>query len=394
MTSPAPPRDPNYFDPYATPRIEEVTANYDRVALILQGGGALGAYQVGVYKALAEAGAEPDWISGVSIGAINAAIIAGNRPADRLDRLEQFWSTVSGRTLWSDHLPEWDVYRQLRNRMSAMLTLSGGAPGFFTPRQPNPWLLPPGAPGATSFYDTGALRDTLERLVDFDILNNGEKRISLGAVKVRTGNLTFFDSANMRLGPEHVMASGALPPGLPAVKIDGEDYWDGGLVSNTPLQHLLAQEEEMRSLVFQVDLFSARGMLPRDMDDVLTRQKDILYSSRTRQNTDSYRHIHDLKLQLREALKRVPPDQLTPLEKIQLERTSAPASVNIIHLIYQQKTYESQAKDYEFSAVSMREHIAAGCEDTRKTLHHRQWLEPLLNDECIVVHDVHREESA
>ncbi|MDO9368027.1 MAG: patatin-like phospholipase family protein, partial [Sphingopyxis sp.] len=228
MTGPAPTRDPNYFDPYATPRIEEVTANYDRVALILQGGGALGAYQVGVYKALAEAGAEPDWISGVSIGAINAAIIAGNRPADRLDRLEEFWATVSGRTLWSDHLPEWDVYKQLRNRMSAMLTLSGGAPGFFNPRQPNPWLLPPGAPGATSFYDTGALRDTLERLVDFDILNNGEKRISLGAVKVRTGNLTFFDSANMRLGPEHVMASGALPPGLPAVKIDGEDYWDGG----------------------------------------------------------------------------------------------------------------------------------------------------------------------
>jgi len=386
-------RDPAYFDPKRTSQISDITARYGRVALILQGGGALGSYQAGVYRALAEAGADPDWISGVSIGAINAAIIAGNRPAERMEKLEQFWSTVSGRTLWNDILPDWDVSRHFRNRVSAFLTLCGGAPGFFTPRFPNPFVLPSGAPGAASFYDSSALKRTLLQVIDFDVLNNGEKRVSLGAVNIRTGNLIFFDSAKMRLAPEHIMASGALPPGLPPIRIDGEDYWDGGLVSNTPLQHLLAQEEELASLVFQVDLFSAHGAPPRDMDDVLTRQKDILYSSRTRQSTESYRRIHDLKLQLREALKRVPPDQLTPLEKTRLEGSVVPPSVNIIHLIYQQKAYESHGKDYEFSAVSMQEHMAAGCEDTRKTLHHRHWLEPQGGNECIVVHDVHRDDA-
>lgn len=188
------------------------------------------------------------------------------------------------------------------------------------------------------------------------------------------------------------MASGALPPGLPAVRIDGEDYWDGGLVSNTPLQHLLAQDEELASLVFQVDLFPARGILPRDMDDVLNRQKDITYSSRTRENTESYRRVHDLKVKLREALKRVPRDRLTPLERAQVDADDVPASVNIIHLIYQQKAYENHGKDYEFSAVSMREHMAAGCEDTHKMLHRRRWLQPQDDNECIVVHDVHRDE--
>lgn len=370
--------------------IAEIASRYDRVALVLQGGGALGVYQVGVYQALSEAGAEPDWISGVSIGAVNAAIIAGNPPETRMDRLHEFWRMISGRQLWTDHLPEGDLFRQLRNSMSALLTTTVGAPGFFQPRIPSPWLLPSGAPGATSYYDTEPLRATLERLVDFDRLNDGRKRISLGAVNVRTGNFTYFDSANVRIGPEHVMASGALPPGLPAVRIGNDFYWDGGLVSNTPLQYLLQQEEEKNSLVFQVDLFSARGELPRNMADVLARQKDIAYSSRTRQNTDFFGRLHRLNRHVLDALRRVPDDQLTPGERTLLDEDKGAAAINIVQLIYQQKNYETQAKDYEFSDLSMKEHWLAGYDDTCCTLKQREWLSLPTPEAGIVVHDIHQ----
>jgi NTE family protein len=245
--------------PRAKPRFADISAianRYDRVALVLQGGGALGAYQIGVYQALTEAGCEPNWISGVSIGAINSAIIAGNGPEKRLQNLEAFWSTVSGRKIWA-YTPEGDIFRDIRNQTSSLMTLLFGQPGFFQPRATSPRLHPPGAQGATSYYDSGALRPTLEKLVDFDLLNDGRKRLSVGAVNVRTGNFVYFDTEKQRIGFEHIMASGALPPGLPAVKIEGEYYWDGGIVSNTPLQYLLEQDEHQSSLVFQVDLSHA-----------------------------------------------------------------------------------------------------------------------------------------
>jgi NTE family protein len=241
--------------------ISAIANRYDRVALVLQGGGALGAYQVGVYQALAETECELSWISGVSIGAINSAIIAGNGPEKRLQNLEAFWSTDSGRKIWA-YTPEGDIFRDFRNQTSSLMTMLFGQPGFFQPRAPNPWLHLPGAQGATSYHDSGALQDTLEKLIDFDLLNDGRKRLSVGAVNVRTGNFTYFDTEKQRIWPEHIMASGALPPALPAVKIEGEYYWDGGIVSNTPLQYLLEQDEHQSSLVFQVDLFSARGTLP------------------------------------------------------------------------------------------------------------------------------------
>lgn len=373
----------------SAPTIPEIAKRYDRVALVLQGGGALGAYQAGVYQALADAGCEPDWISGVSIGAINASIIAGNHPSDRLPRLRQFWEMVSGRAEWPmKPLGDWD--RDWRNRISSTLTMLAGQPGFFKPRFPNPWLLPAGADGATSFYDSAELRQTLETLVDFDLLNNGAKRFSVGAVNVRTGNFVYFDSEKMEIGPEHIMASGALPPGLPSVRIAGEDYWDGGLVSNTPLQYLLDQDEDRSSLVFQVDLFSSHGDLPRSMRDVLSRQKEITYSSRTRQNTDTFGRVHRLKLLLHDALSRIPESERTNEDKALLDDLDDAGVVNIIHLIYQRRSYEYQAADYEFSSLSMNDHWNAGLEDTLKTLGHHDWLQPPEREIGVTVHDVHR----
>jgi NTE family protein len=371
--------------------ISAIANRYDRVALVLQGGGALGAYQVGVYQALAEAECEPSWISGVSIGAINSAIIAGNGPEKRLQNLETFWSTVSGRKIWA-YTPEGDIFRDFRNQTSSLMTLLFGQPGFFQPRTPNPWLHLPGAQGATSYYDSGALQDTLEKLIDFDLLNDGRKRLSVGAVNVRTGNFTYFDTEKQRIGPEHIMASGALPPALPAVKIEGEYYWDGGIVSNTPLQYLLEQDEHQSSLVFQVDLFSARGTLPRQMSDVLTRHKEIMYSSRTRQNTDAFARTHNMKMRLAEALARVPPEALRPGEKEFIEECSKSAIINIVHLIYQHKNYEGHARDYEFSGTSMREHWDSGYEDTLRTLRHPEWLERSAITRGVTVHDLHRED--
>ncbi|MEP9354156.1 patatin-like phospholipase family protein [Xanthobacter sp. KR7-65] len=362
---------------------------YKRVALVFQGGGALGAYQAGVYEALHEVGCDPNWISGVSIGAINSAIIAGNAPQDRVAKLREFWETITSRRIMPVTM-EGDIFRQWRNQLSAARTILQGQPGFFTPRFPNPWLLPSGATGATSFYDTSPLRETLLRLVDFDRINSGEKRFSVGAVNVRTGNFIYFDNQEHTIGPEHVMASGALPPGFPAVKIDGEFYWDGGVVSNTPLQFLLDQPDHPSALVFQVDLFSARGPLPRDMFDVSERQKDIGYSSRTRYTTDVFRRVQDLRSKLYDALQRIP-EQLRTAEDIALiEDYSSSGPVNICHLIYQEKAYEREFKDYEFSATSMREHWQTGYEDTVKTLRRGEWLKKPDDSIGIVVHDIHR----
>ncbi|PWR23005.1 patatin-like phospholipase family protein [Zavarzinia compransoris] len=377
----------------AAPNIGELLAAYPSVGLVFQGGGALGAYQAGVFQALDEAGVEANWLSGVSIGAVNAAIIAGNRPGSRLDRLRAFWDTVSSRRIWS-FTPEGDLFRRVRNQASSMMTMQAGLPGFFKPHAVSPWFQLPGASGATSFYDTAELEGTLNRLIDWEVLNDQKHRLSVGAVNVRTGNYRYFDSHIEELGPWHIMASGALPPAFPAVHIENEYYWDGGIVSNTPLQYLLEQEDVHDTLVFQVDLFSARGILPRNMADVLARHKDIMYSSRTRNNTDTFRRMHNMRLKLHQALLRVPPDALTEEDRLFLARMEDVPQINIIHLIYQQKVYESDAKDYEFSGTSMREHWDSGYQDTRKTLRHRQWLEKPPESIGMTVHDIHRDDPS
>jgi len=364
----------------------------DRIALVLQGGGALGAYQAGVYQAMQEAGIEPDWVSGVSIGAVNAAIIAGNPPSRRLRQLRAFWELITERRIWP-FTPDGDVFRKARNATSCWLTMVSGQPGFFEPRFPTPWMSFTGAQTATSYYDSGPLRETLDDLVDFSLINEQAMRFSVGAVNVLSGNFVYFDNAKEQIEPEHVMASGALPPALPMIKIGTDHFWDGGIVSNTPLQHLLEQDDRLNTLVFQVDLFSARGVLPRDIQDVMARHKDIMYSSRTRYTTDVYRHLHTWKKRLAKALAKIPDDRLSDDERRMRDELADLPEITILHLIYQQKAYEGHAKDYEFSGTSMREHWQSGYEDTRRTLKRKEWMAMPPEGAGILVHDVHRQQD-
>jgi NTE family protein len=353
---------------------------FDCIALLLQGGGALGAYQGGVYEAFAEANIHPDWIAGISIGAINAAIIAGNPPNSRGDRLREFWTQVTLDAPWhwsgtpfTDSMSS-DHTRNFLNQVNASFAAVFGASGFFSARPLAPWLQAGGTLAATSIYDTGALKTTLERLVDFDRINAGMTRFSAGAVNVRTGNLVYFDSTTHTIRPEHILASGALPPGFPAVEIDGEHYWDGGLVSNTPLQYVIECGARQDTLVFQVDLWSARGQIPRNMADVVTRQKEIQYSSRTRASTDQFKSLHRLQRELAALLNRLPED-LRKHEDVRLLRTAASDNVhNLVHLIYRARDYEGHSKDYEFSRLSMQDHWRAGYHDALRTLRHPEVL--------------------
>src|SRR6202000_1531226 len=280
-----------------------------------------------------------------------------------------------------------------RNLTSSFMTTTLGQPGFFKPHEGNPWFSPAGAKTATSYYDTTPLRDTLLELVDFDLINARRTHFAVGAVNVVTGHFLYFDNSKEVIGPEHVMASGALPPALPMVRIGTDYFWDGGIVSNTPLQHLLDQQDKLNTLVFQVDLFSANGVLPRDIQDVLARQKDIMYSSRTRYNTDVYRRIHTWKTRLSKALNKVPSEVLSDEERRFKSELAELPDITILQIIYQQKAYEGHAKDYEFSGTSMREHWQSGYEDTRRTLKHQKWLTMPPPGAGVVVHDVHRQED-
>ncbi len=378
--------------PTRPPRGPWKPAGCDRIALVLQGGGALGAYQAGVYQALHEAGLEPDWVTGVSIGGINSAIIAGNPPERRLERLREFWDTITARriALWT---MDGDDPRRFRNAFSSFTTMTMGQPGFFTPNVPSPWMSPRGARTATAIYDTSPLRETLLKLVDFDLINSGATRLALGAVNVATGNFIYFDNATSEIVPEHVMASGALPPALPMIRIGTDYFWDGGLVSNTPLSFLLTEIGRDDVLVFQVDLFSSQGNIPRDMRDVLARQKDIQYSSRTRMQTSIWTQLHKQKVAMRRLLNMIPEEALDDDDLALKKELSNLPEITILHLIYQQQAYESDAKDYEFSATSMREHWDAGYRDTVRTLRRREWLAMPGETKGIMVHDVHHAEE-
>jgi len=372
--------------------IPSLVRNYEFIALVFQGGGALGSYQAGVFEGLSEAGIEPNWMSGVSIGAINASIIAGNKPEDRVTKLKEFWETVTDHG-YASHLAGNDDMRTFHNMTSAFMSMISGIPGFYKPRMLSPWQQVPGQAGATSHYDTSDLKDHLNSLINWDILNSDSHRLSVGAVNVRTGNYKYFDTALERIGPEHIMASGALPPAFPAMRIGSEFYWDGGIVSNTPLQYLLELHKLHQALVFQVDLFNARGDMPKTMPEVMSRQKDIMFSSRTRNATNRYKKIHDLQIKLRDALSRVDPAKWTPEDKVMLEELQDTPQVNVLQLIYHHADYEGDSKDYEFSKWTMREHWAAGLEDARRTLSHPEWLK--LPDQAVgmTVHDVHREDG-
>jgi NTE family protein len=370
-------------------------APFECIALLLQGGGALGAYQAGVYEALAEAGLHPDWIASISIGAINGALIAGNAPEARTDKLRAFWEQVTAKQWfdWSERLfpPKGDAARQWLNQMSANLALVGGAPGFFAPRFPVPWLHPPGTPEATSAYDTSSLKATLERLVDFDRINANRMRFSVGAVNVRTGNLVYFDTTTHTIGPEHIMASAALPPGFPPVEIEGEHYWDGGLVSNTPLQWVVDSHPHLDTLAFQVDLWNARGELPRALAEVATRQKEIQYSSRTRAGTDNFKYVQRLRRAMSDLFEKLPEDLQNGPEARLLRPDGGHKVYNIVHLIYRAKNYEGHSKDYDFARGSMLEHWRAGYHDAIRTLRHPEVLARPTNYEGVLTFDLSRD---
>jgi NTE family protein len=364
---------------------------FENIALVLQGGGALGAYQAGVYEALDAANIHPDWIAGISIGAINGALIAGNAPEAGVAKLRAFWERVTKPNCnWSKRLllMKSDAVRQWLNQMSAYSALASGACGFFTARFPGPWLHPAGTIAATSFYDTSCLGQTLEDLVDFDRINAQQVRFSVGAVNVRSGNFVYFDTTTHTIGPEHIMASAALPPGFPAIEIEGEHYWDGGSVSNTPLQWIVESNPHFDTLAFQVDLWNARGELPRTIAEVATRQKEIQYSSRTRAGTDNFEHIHQLRRALADLFEKLP-ETLRDGPEAQLLRPLGDHKVyNIVHLIYRAKNYEGHSKDYDFSRASMEEHWRAGYHDAVRTLRHPEVLERPTNHEGVFTFDL------
>jgi NTE family protein len=371
---------------------------FESVTMLLQGGGALGAYQAGVYQALSEAGLEPDWVTGISIGAINAAIIAGNPLEDRLAKLRAFWEAVTlddfrfVPPVFKALLTRSDSEFQMLNLASAVRTLFFGIPEFFKPRMISPWLAGKGTMEATSFCDTAPLKATLEQLVDFDRLNGDDIRFTIGAVNVTTGNFTSFDNETQRITPEHVMASGALPPGFPPIQIGEDYYWDGGLISNTPLQWLLERRLTEDALIFQVDLWSADGEFPQNMAEVFTRMKDIQYSSRTRANTDRFKENHGLCHALGHLLSKLPED-LKKLPEVKLLEGHGDCHVyNIVHLIYHNKGYEGYSKDFEFSRLSMEAHWLAGYEDTNRSLAHPEVLQRPHNKEGVGIFDFSKRE--
>ncbi len=359
-----------------------------RVVLVLQGGGALGSYQAGVFEALAEAGTEPGWVAGVSIGAINASLIAGNAPQHRIERLQAFWSRVTGgNSLWPQFdMPGWDsaVLHATQQKMGAASAVLFGQPGFFRPRPALDWL----AATPTSFYDTGDLRSTLEALVDFDRINAGPMRLSVGAVNVQTGNLAYFDSAQMKIGPLHIMASGALPPGLASVEIDGQAYWDGGLVSNTPLQYVLAEPVERHTLIFQVDLFPARGPLPANLDEVAEREKDIRFSSRTRTGTNDAAETRNLRRQMRVFLDRLPPELQDDPVAVRLRAEAGSALTDVVHLIYRPDVPQGALKDFQFDRGTMERRWAQGRADAAVSLKAAPWRRPAGEDVGLRTFDV------
>jgi NTE family protein len=378
--------------------------DYAVTALVLQGGGALGSYQAGVYQGLSEGAIHPNWVAGISIGAVNAAIIAGNPPDRRVEQMRAFWEFICRQPWWPplhgallpanpEKLPV--AWRALVDSVESTRAVLEGQNGFFVPRPWHALSLPHESPRTASFYDTRPLRTTLERFADFDRINQaGEMRVSIGAVNVRTGNFVYFDNTERTLRTDHFMASAALPPGFPAVEIDGEFFWDGGLVSNTPLQHVLASSPRRDALIFQIDLWSASGELPTDLLQVAVRQKDIQYSSRTRAVTTTMQKEQAFRRLLNEAVARVPESERDSDWYRLATELACTARRNVIHLIYKNKPYESYAKDYQFGRLTMNEHWSSGLADMRATLQRREWLEKPGAEHPFVTHDLHRAATA
>ncbi|WP_242602192.1 patatin-like phospholipase family protein [Legionella nagasakiensis] len=359
---------------------------HDYLACSFQGGGAMGAYQVGVLQALQEAGYFPDWFVGTSIGAINSAIAAGNAKKDRIDKMRSFWHAISTPTLMDESLLPGDTFnRRLQHFLSAQSAVLFGQPGFFSPLWATPWLS--WTKPLLSYYDTSPLYHTLEHFVDFDRLNHGKIRLSVGAVEVSSGAIRYFDSEKQRIGPEHIMASGALPPGFPPVEVDGKLYWDGGLSSNTPLSYVLADERHKALLCFMVHLFDSYGLDPSNLDDVEKRKKDIEYSSRFEKLIEMHHEIHQLRYQIHQLASRIPAVKQQKFIQ-QCLNNGWDKTVSLVRFLYAGDADDLSSKDYEFSRKSIDEHINEGYRDGKKALKKSPWLQPVPEDVGITIHDM------
>jgi NTE family protein len=341
-----------------------------QVVLVFQGGGALGAYQAGVYQALHEAEIVPEWIIGTSIGAINSALIAGNRPADRVPALREFWQRMAQEELH----PGWPWWPVIGPSPAYWRTLTAGIAGFFEPHA-RAFLgahVPLGA-DAAGYYSTLPLRETLQELVDFDLINRNKPRLMVGAAQVRTSRMRYFDSRETRIGPEHIMASGALPPAFPAVRIDGELYWDGGILSNTPTEAIFDDNPRRNSLIFSVHLWNPIGAEPGSIWEVLHRQKDIQYSSRVASHVVRQQESHRLRHVIKELSAHVP-EHLRSSEVVRaLTAYGCLTRMHVVRLLAPGLANEDHTKDVDFSPSGIRQRWEAGYADTLSAIRQEPW---------------------
>ena len=360
----------------------------DQIVLVLQGGGALGAYQAGVYQALMEGGVEPDWVIGTSIGAINGALIAGNAPQNRIARLKEFWDGV-GRKNALDHFwpQDWQT-AVFGNTLANFSTVMSGIPGFFAPNPQAAWgpTFPLGIERA-SYYTTDPLKATLARLVDFDWLNRRQVRLSVGAVNVRTSDMRYFDSQDMALAPAHIMASGALPPAFPAVTIDGESYWDGGIYSNTPIEVVLADVPRRNSLIISVNVWQPAGARPTTIQQVMARQKDIQYASRGRSHVARQAQIHRLRHVVRELVSRLPAEQRDDPVVKDLAEYGCGSLMHLVRLLSPRLDGEDHTKDIDFTRAGIEGRWKAGHDHARKVLAEKPWEAEVDALAGIVIHE-------
>lgn len=354
------------------PQVVDSLARFDHTVFVLQGGGALGAYQAGVFEGFVEIGIAPDWIAGISIGAINAALIAGNPPEKRVERLREFWERVSARTSLIPQATA-GATRSWFNAWSAASVITFGVPGFFVPRALPPFMAVHGTPDALSFYDTHPLKRTLEELVDFDLINRRDIRLSLGAVNVCSGESVYFDNTKTRIGPEHVMASGALPPGFPPVLIEGQWYWDGGISSNTPMWYVVDEAYRESALVLQVDVFTGSGHFPENLQQVQERLKDIQYASKARFSSAHIKKTEELRTALRRLLDKLPEAMRDDPDAQRLAAVSTRGAVALVHMTNRHNTGSSDFKDYEFSRATIDELWQGGLGDVHDAVARKAW---------------------
>lgn len=362
-----------------------------KTALVLQGGGALGAYQGGIYEGLAAAEMKIDWIVGTSIGAINGAIIAGNAPENRLARLREFWQIVGRDTPFPFGGTCFDLLSTWLKPAQQLDTLINGIPGFFKPRVGAVFDVQRAMePGKLGFYDTAPLAETLEKLVDFDYLNSGAVRLCVCAVSVSTGQIVTFDSKHTRLTPQHIMASGALPPGFPPVQIGDDFFWDGGIYSNTPMDVVLQDNSNDNLLCFMIDLWNPKSAHPTSMASAMNRYKDIQYASRSHAHLIEHKKKHDLRLAVKRLSEQLSERDLGKSNNQHYAAHGSDSSVNVVHITMRGLPGDDQYKDIDFSRRTIDARWTAGQSDIGRALQKKQWLEPLPDGVGMAIHTLYQ----